>query len=85
MGRGTTHLEEQILHYMELHPHAADTAEGIATWWLKHNRVKLSQVQAAVENLVKRNMAIRRKSPDGHILYSKGTLQPGHNVKHRTH
>ncbi len=81
-----TQLDEQILYYMELHPHAADTAEGIATWWLKHdNRVKLSRVKGALENLVERGMAVRRKSQDGHILYSKGNVQLDHFIKHRCH
>jgi Fe2+ or Zn2+ uptake regulation protein len=73
MESDITRLEAQILQYLDAHPHAADTAEGIAVWWLKSDpRTRLSRVQKALENLVQNNNVTRRKSPDGHILYSKG-------------
>ena len=42
-------LVAAIERYLELHPEAADTAAGIADWWLFHPHV--GQVLKAIERL----------------------------------
>ena len=34
-------LSQAILQYLAEHPHAADTVEGIAEWWLTRQRVRV--------------------------------------------
>lgn len=43
----------QIEVYLEAHPQAADSLEGIATWWIRKNciRYELNVVFAALEQL----------------------------------
>jgi hypothetical protein len=54
-----------------VHPAAADTAEGIARWWLPHAKeAALSQVEAALELLVQRRIVIRRELPGGNFIFS---------------
>jgi hypothetical protein len=46
-GRNETDLTEAILAYLAERPHATDTVEGIAKWWLMRQRVRI--VVARVE------------------------------------
>ena len=68
-----SNVEQQILQYMETHPNAADTAEGIAMWWLENNvhDLDIKQVEAALNNLVSQGLIRRRQLKDGHVLYSR--------------
>lgn len=47
-------IADEILNYLEDHPNAADTAEGIAKWWLSRQRFEESaaRVQQALDYLV---------------------------------
>lgn len=46
-------LAGEVLRYLDRHPHAADTIEGIAQWWITQQRLEDSraQVQAALDRL----------------------------------
>jgi hypothetical protein len=35
-------VAEAILDYLREHPHAMDTVEGIAAWWLMRQQIKVS-------------------------------------------
>ncbi len=46
-------VAQEIERYLEEHPNASDSLEGIATWWVSRQRIRneLDVVQAALEQL----------------------------------
>ncbi len=46
-------VAKEIEHYLESHPQASDSLEGIATWWISKQRIRneLEVVRAALEQL----------------------------------
>lgn len=66
----------EILRYLRAHPQAADTAEGIARWWIKRQRLheSVARVESALNLLVGRALVESRRSPAGTTLYA---LHPG--------
>jgi Fe2+ or Zn2+ uptake regulation protein len=64
-------LEQQILEYLETHPQASDTLEGIAQWWLLCHRVDSSvvQVKQTLELLKSKGTIHERRLSDGSNLY----------------
>jgi hypothetical protein len=66
-------LVRVILKYLESHPHAADSAEGVARWWLddRSAEVTLPEVESALRELVVRQALREEKLVDGTTLYSK--------------
>jgi hypothetical protein len=62
-----------ILDHLESHPHAADTAEGVARWWLggQGGASTLPKVETALRQLVARRVMREEKLADGTTLYSK--------------
>ena len=61
----------EIARYLEQHPRASDTAEGVLQWWLKGHEfaLPLEHVRSALESLVAKGVATRRTLPDGTIVY----------------
>ena len=53
----------QILRYMEEHPQAKDTIEGISQWWLAHEggRYRLTEVERAMSRLVAEGLIVANK------------------------
>ncbi len=51
-------IAKEIEHYLRHHPEAADSAEGIATWWLTRQRIhyELSMVKAALTWMQQRGL-----------------------------
>ena len=66
-----------ILSYLSSHPHAADSVHGVARWWLgsQCSVVALSEVEAALRQLVARRELREESLSDGTTLYSN-------NAKH---
>ena len=62
-----------ILGHLETHPLAADSASGVAQWWLGpgHAKATLEQVEQALELLVARRQLRRVTLSDGTSLYSR--------------
>jgi hypothetical protein len=64
MSEGQTSREErialQILRYMEEHPQAKDTIEGISQWWLAREagEYRLADVERAVTRLVAKDLIV---------------------------
>jgi hypothetical protein len=66
-------LVQAILYYLASHPHAADSAEGVAHWWLGPYAaaVALPDVELALRQLVERKELRQESLADGTTLYSK--------------
>ncbi len=64
-------LAKVILRYLQTHPFASDTAEGIVQWWITRQRVEdtLARVQTALDHLVDASRLEPRAAPDGRVLY----------------
>lgn len=64
-------IERQILDYLEANPEAQDTMRGIVEWWILKQRIaeSLSEVEAAVANLVTQRRVIAKSGPDGQVSY----------------
>jgi Fe2+ or Zn2+ uptake regulation protein len=63
-------LSKKILNYLQKHPDAGDTVEGIARWWLESERVYLSvdAVGEALESLQEKGL-LRRVNDNGDFVY----------------
>ncbi len=66
-------LAETIRDYLNKHPNAADTLEGVATWWLSGNADAqwLSDVRCAMERLIERGNVARYTLRDGTVIYER--------------
>lgn len=66
-------LREAILDYLQRNPEAADTLEGIVSWWLPAEpvRVEASRVERALEQLVAEGFAVKSVLVEGTVLYAR--------------
>ncbi len=64
-------LGEDILRYLREHPEAADSLEGIASWWLPASAYSQPSetVQRALDRLVEERRITRIHLADGRTLY----------------
>jgi hypothetical protein len=62
-----------IKRYVEKHPHAADTSEGIQAWWMagESKGDPPEDVEAALEYLVESECLSRVKLADGTVIYTR--------------
>lgn len=74
----TQRAAEAIEAYLARWPQAADTEEGIAQWWLPRMGVDLplSDVQAALDRLVRRRVVTRSHLPEGSVIYRAAAAGP---------
>jgi hypothetical protein len=63
-------IADAIRRYLDTHPEAADSAEGIAAWWLEGSAVRTDLVQAALDTLVREGVMQHDRLLDGTIIYS---------------
>jgi hypothetical protein len=65
-------LARGIERYLEKHPNAADSLEGIQRWWLirHHYAEDTLQVERALERLIAEGIVVKRILPDGRAVYS---------------
>jgi hypothetical protein len=65
-------IAHDIERYLWDHRGAADTAEGIARWWLTSRAIlaERMQVEAALEVLIRRGVVARHLLPDGNCVYA---------------
>ncbi len=67
-----TEIVDAILRYLDSHPDAADTAEGIAKWWLPAGWcADVRSVQLALTRMEAQGLVHRRIHTDRHVLYSR--------------
>jgi hypothetical protein len=65
-------LEQHIIEYLQEHPDACDTLEGVARWWVMSQQIteRTRSVQGALDRLKSKGVLEERRSPDGQTLYS---------------
>ena len=65
-------IADEIIRYLDTHPKAADTLEGITKWWVARQRYYESaeKVQKALEFLVVRELITRVERNTGDIIYT---------------
>jgi hypothetical protein len=61
-----------IVDYLRRSPHAGDTAENIARWWLRANPAEFAEIAAALTDLEKHGMVRRWTAGDGRDHYRIG-------------
>lgn len=56
-------MARAILRYLQGHPDAKDTLEGIAQWWLlkEWTERKYNQIESSLSDLVSRGLVIERR------------------------
>ncbi|TPW17771.1 MAG: hypothetical protein FD130_530 [Halothiobacillaceae bacterium] len=61
-------VAQEIERYLEAHPEAADSLEGIAMWWVSHQRIRaeIAVVQAALERLADSGVVTAGQGSDRH-------------------
>jgi hypothetical protein len=61
----------EIQRYLDQHPDAADSVEGIRRWWIARIRLEetAKYVQEALDRLVARGVVVKRIVPDGTAVY----------------
>ena len=66
-------LAEQIERYLDSHPDAADSLEGIVKWWIPHQQYieSVDKVYKALNYLVENGMLSQKTLSDGSKIYVK--------------
>ena len=65
-------IAQEIKHYFEAHPNAADSIDGIINWWLQRQRYlnAIEKIDQALEYLVVHGEIKKTEIPGGRIIYS---------------
>jgi ribosomal protein S25 len=74
-----TQIAEEIERYLMQRPEAADTAEGISTWWLSSplGTEALPAVLAALRQLEVRGIVVRMERGGGATIYCSASRRRG--------
>jgi hypothetical protein len=74
-------LARAIARYVDAHPNASDTLEGVARWWVAADaeQAPLDALQRALDALTDREVLTRRVLPDGRRVYAARTGRAGHD------
>jgi hypothetical protein len=79
---GRQEVEHAVLAYLQHHPDAADTLDGIASWWLPQQRYETERerIERVLSVLVERGELRCDRLPDGAALYAlnRATQPPLH-------
>ena len=69
---GELEVEKSVLGYLHRHPNAADTLEGIVSWWLPQQRYETEheRIRRVLEHLVQGGELRSYQLPDGAVLYA---------------
>jgi len=65
-------VSQEIKRYLDAHPNAADSLEGIVRWWLPRQRYEEARqrVQSALDLLIAEGMIGMVETRDNKIIYS---------------
>jgi hypothetical protein len=79
--RSVEALAREIQAYLDQHPAAADTLEGILAWWIARQRMAESadEVQQALDYLVSQQRIQAHHRQGGTVVYRR----PDHTTKPR--
>jgi hypothetical protein len=71
-GRASNEIEQTVIAYLHKHPQAADTLDGIVTWWLPLQRYEIGRARIAsvLRAMVDAGVLRRETLPDGAELYA---------------
>jgi len=66
-------LAEEIMRYLDGQPHAADTIDGVANWWIKHQRLVESseRIECVLNYLIDRGLVEKVVNVNGTVIYRK--------------
>ena len=66
-------IADEIARYLQDHPEAADSLDGIRQWWLPRLRLQeaSAQIEEALRELLDRGVIGRQVMPDGTVLYRR--------------
>jgi len=64
-------ISNEILAYLDKHPEAQDTLEGIVDWWLleQHIERQIEGVREALRELVSQGLVVENKGKNTRIHY----------------
>lgn len=64
-------IADQINRYLESHPDAADSSDGILRWWIARQRLEdsIGKVEQALALLLRKGLVRKRIMIDGQVLY----------------
>ena len=65
-------IADRILAYLRAHPQAADTARGIAEWWLSGLVTNARLVNRALQMLAAEGQVASETNPDGNRIWRAG-------------
>ncbi len=70
-------LLREVLLYLQLHPNAADTLEGILMWWCKRqsNELDVEELETILDELVEMKKLVRIESQSGEVIYKRSPTQ----------
>jgi hypothetical protein len=76
-------LTAQIRRYLDAHPAAADTLDGIVSWWLPPPQCAytVERVECALNLLADAGVVEKLTRSDGHVIYRRA---PRHRGRRRS-
>ena len=74
-------IAREIRTYLNAHPEAADSLEGVARWWLarQHYEQAIDKVKKALEYLVIEGAVTKTSTTGGKTLYSSASREGSGN------
>lgn len=71
-ANGELEVERSVLGYLRCHPNAADTLDGIVSWWLPQQRYEMEheRIKRVLQQLVQGGELRSYPLPDGTLLYA---------------
>jgi hypothetical protein len=76
---GKSRITLEILAYLDEHPKAQDTFEGIVQWWLLERKIRCQTaiVKEAIAELVKKGFLLEDRLRDSHKHYKVNQRKSG--------
>ena len=70
---GVRAVAEEIARYLQQHPEAADSVEGIRRWWIARQRFEesLAAMQKALDYLEQQGVVAKKTFGDQRVYYLK--------------
>lgn len=71
-------IASRIDRYLQAHPNAADSAEGILRWWLTRQRIdeSVQKIEQALALLLREGAVKKKVLIDGRVLYVGSRAEP---------